>query len=59
MRPAPAGTAAAAAAGAAAAGAASSLNDLRRCSLLFAPDSHLYVSWSDVILVGGQKHMSS
>eukprot|EP00198_Chlamydomonas_reinhardtii_P010064 XP_001699401.1 vacuolar assembly protein [Chlamydomonas reinhardtii] len=57
VRPAPAGTAAAAAAGAAAAGAASSLNDLRRCSLLFAPDSHLYVSWSDVILVGGQKHM--
>ncbi|PNW86054.1 hypothetical protein CHLRE_03g209281v5 [Chlamydomonas reinhardtii] len=51
VRPAPAGTAAAAAAGAAAAGAASSLNDLRRCSLLFAPDSHLYVSWSDVILV--------
>ncbi|GFR40552.1 hypothetical protein Agub_g1127, partial [Astrephomene gubernaculifera] len=27
------------------------VGSLKRCSLLFAPDSHLYVAWSDTILV--------
>ncbi|GIL59328.1 hypothetical protein Vafri_14226 [Volvox africanus] len=27
------------------------ISSLRRCSLLFAPDSHLYVAWSDTVLV--------
>ncbi|KAG2441412.1 hypothetical protein HYH02_010000 [Chlamydomonas schloesseri] len=49
-RPAPAGAAATGASTAATPGV-SSIGDLRRCSLLFAPDSHLYVAWSDVILV--------
>ncbi|EFJ47941.1 hypothetical protein VOLCADRAFT_91442 [Volvox carteri f. nagariensis] len=29
----------------------SSTSQLRRCSLLFAPDSHLYVAWTDTVLV--------
>ncbi|GLC58944.1 hypothetical protein PLESTB_001420000 [Pleodorina starrii] len=51
-------TAAAAAAGIGAAAAAAvasppggGIGSLRRCSLLFAPDSHLYVAWSDTVLV--------
>ncbi|GIL83992.1 hypothetical protein Vretifemale_12716, partial [Volvox reticuliferus] len=27
------------------------IGSLHRCSLLFAPDSHLYVAWSDTVLV--------
>ncbi|GLI60125.1 hypothetical protein VaNZ11_002165 [Volvox africanus] len=30
---------------------ATGIRSLRRCSLLFAPDSHLYVAWSDTVLV--------
>ncbi|KXZ53112.1 hypothetical protein GPECTOR_7g1002 [Gonium pectorale] len=49
--PAPPPRAGAGGGGGGAAAAASALAGLRRCSLVFAPDAHLYVAWSDSVLV--------